>query len=98
VRIGTASFIGKDQLEFCFGILTQDDDLLKGSRLKFVYEEVEIYCPSCGRTGPMRVDEDPAFHYSLPVFACPDCGSSVEITKGRSISITNVTLMMEGDE
>jgi len=97
IRIGSASFVGREQLGFCVEVLTEEDPLLKGVSLKYIDEEVEIHCPSCGRTGPIEVSEDPAFHYALPIFACPECGSSVEITKGRSISITNVILMMEGD-
>jgi len=97
VRIGAASFVGKDQLEFCFGILSSEDDLLKGAVLKVAEEEVEVFCSSCGRKGPLGMTEDPAFHHLLPVFACPDCGSGVEIIKGRSVTISNVTLLMEDD-
>lgn len=97
VRIGKASFVSREQLGFCLEILCKEDGPLKDARVAFSEEDVEIRCSGCGRIGPMDMASDPSFHYALPIFACPDCGSSVEITKGRSISLTNVTLLMEGE-
>ena len=97
VRIGKASFAGREQMEFCFGILTSDDPLLKGAVIEFSEEEVELSCKSCGRVGPMEFTEDPTMHFLLPNFACPSCGGTAEMTKGKSVYITSATLITEDD-
>jgi len=98
VRVGRAAFISADQLEFCFGIVAKEEPIMEGASLRIVHEEVEISCTGCGRVGPLEVREDPAFHYALPLFACPDCGAAVEMTKGRTVTIANVQLMVEDVE
>jgi hydrogenase nickel insertion protein HypA len=97
IRIGKASFAGREQLEFCFGILAGDEPLLKDAKLEFSEEDVELTCRSCGRVGPMEMNEDPSMHFVLPNFACPACGGTAEMTKGRSVYITNALLVTEDD-
>jgi Zn finger protein HypA/HybF involved in hydrogenase expression len=48
--------------------------------------------------GDLEVKEDPLYHYMMPVFACPECGGEVEITRGNGVTITNVKLMIDDGE
>jgi hydrogenase nickel incorporation protein HypA/HybF len=95
LSIGKLSFVGEEQLRFCWGAITEERDILKGSELIIIEEEVEISCSSCGYVGDLEVKEDPLYHYMMPIFACPKCKGEVEITKGNGVMITNVKLMID---
>lgn len=98
VRIGRVSFVGEEQLKFCWGAITEENPILKGSELIIEHEEVELSCSKCGHVGEMEVKEDPLFHYVLPVFACRKCGGEAELTKGKGVTITNVRLSVDDGE
>jgi hydrogenase nickel incorporation protein HypA/HybF len=95
LSIGRLSFVGQEQLRFCWGAITEEREILKGSELIVSEEEVEIRCSSCGFTGDLEVKEDPLYHYMMPVFACPECEGDVEIVKGNGVTITNVKLLID---
>lgn len=95
LSIGKLTFVGEEQLRFCWGAITEDNVLLKGSELVFRTEDVEIRCCDCGYTGEMEINEDPMYHYIMPVFACPECKGDVEITKGKGILITNLKMVVD---
>lgn len=95
ISIGRLTFVGEEQLKFCWGAVTEEQPLLKGSQLIFDTEDIIVKCGSCGFEGDMVVEEDPMYHYISPVFACPSCGSDVEIIKGKGITVNNVKLMIE---
>lgn len=95
VVIGKLSFAAAEQIKFCWGVITEEDPVLKGSRVNVTHEEGWIKCKECGYEGELSMKEDPSFHYFLPVFACPECRGSVEILKGRDVKITNVKVMVE---
>ncbi|MBN1389031.1 MAG: hydrogenase maturation nickel metallochaperone HypA [Candidatus Thermoplasmatota archaeon] len=95
LSIGRLSFVGDEQLRFCWGAITDECKLLKGCKLDISEEEVEISCRSCGYIGEMDVSEDPMYHFLLPVFACPECGGEVDITRGKGVTISNVRLMID---
>ncbi len=98
LSIGRLAFIGEEQLRFCWGAVTDEKELLKGSKLIITKEEVEVSCPSCGYKGDLGVKEDPLYHYMIPVFACPKCSSDVEILKGKGITVNNVKLIIDDEE
>ena len=97
LSIGKLSFVGQEQLRFCWGAITEEREMLKGSELVIDEEEVEISCSSCGYVGALEVKEDPLYHYMMPIFACPECSGEVEITKGNGVTITNVRLMIDDE-
>lgn len=95
LSIGRLSFVGEEQLRFCWGAITEENPLLKGSELAISVDEVEISCRSCGYTGDMDVREDPMYHYLLPVFACPRCTGEVDIISGKGVMIGNIRLIID---
>ncbi len=98
LSIGRLAFVGEEQLKFCWGAVTDENDLLKDSKLIFTEQQVEVTCESCGYRGDLEVKEDPLYHYLIPVFACPKCGKDVEIIKGKDLLVTNVKLMIDDEE
>jgi len=95
VTIGKLSFAAEEQIRFCWSVITEEDPVLKGSEMNVTHEEGMVKCKECGFEGELSMKEDPAFHYFLPVFACPKCGGSVDILKGKDVKITNVKVIME---
>lgn len=98
IVIGKLSFAGAEQIGFCWKTLTDDDDLLKDTKLTIGSEEGLIRCRECSYEGGLSIAEDPNFHYFLPVFACPKCQGSVDIIKGNAVSVTNIKLMVSDEE
>lgn len=98
LSIGRLTFLGEEQLRFCWEAVTAENDLLKGSVLKISDEEVFVKCSSCDYEGDLEVKEDPLYHYMMPVFACPECGQDVDIIKGKGVTVSNVKLLIEDDE
>jgi hydrogenase nickel insertion protein HypA len=95
ISIGRLTFVGKEQLKFCWEAVTAENELLRGSSLFFSEEPVMVRCGACGYEGDLEVKEDPLYHYMMPVFACPKCGKDVDIIKGKGITVSNVKLLID---
>lgn len=87
--IGELTFLGKDQLEFCYSIMAEENRL-KGSKLTITTVPAEVLCKSCGYSGPIGYFRE--FHLETPILSCPDCRETIEIIKGRECSIRSVNL------
>jgi len=98
LSIGRMTFIGREQLAFCWEAVSGERDLIKGSSLIITEEEVVVECSSCGYRGGLDDRSDPIYHYMLPVFACPRCGLDVDIIKGKGVTITNIKLLIDEEE
>jgi len=95
VTIGRLSMIGEEQLRFCWEAITEEEPKLKGSSLVIGHEDGGVRCRSCGYEGAIHEQEDPIYHTILPVFACPECGGSVDIVKGRSVQVNGIKALSE---
>ncbi len=95
LSIGKLTFVGEEQLRFCWQAVTAEMELLKGSILEITEDPVLIKCGSCGFEGDLEVKEDPLYHYMVPVFACPECGKEVEMIKGKGITVNNIKLLID---
>jgi hydrogenase nickel incorporation protein HypA/HybF len=92
--VGELTYLGKDQLEFAYEVLTRGTDL-EGSKLVIMDEPVEIKCEPCGYQGPAEYLSDESFHYNVPMLTCPKCGSGVKVLKGKSCRVTSVKVVSE---
>jgi hydrogenase nickel insertion protein HypA len=98
VTVGKLSTVGEEQLRFCWEAITEDVIILKGSRLIITIEEGTVRCRSCGYEGTLDLGSETILHNVLPVFACPECKGSVDITGGRSVTVRNIRARTTGDE
>lgn len=92
--VGELTFLGQDQLQFAYEILTRGTEL-EGSKLVIETEKTEVGCPSCGYEGPAGYYEDEGYHGAIPQLSCPKCQASVNVLKGKSCRITSVKVEEE---
>jgi len=89
--VGELTFLGEDQLQFAYEIITRDT-ILEGSKLIITSEKIEVKCNSCGYIGPVNYIHH-GDHYSHPDLSCPKCGASVELLKGKSAAVRSVQVV-----
>jgi hydrogenase nickel incorporation protein HypA/HybF len=93
LTLGELTFLGEEQLQFAYEIITRET-ALQGSTLVIVPEETELQCLSCGYQGKAdKVGEE--FHMAMPSLACPKCKGKVKVLKGRSCRVTSMKVVQE---
>ena len=97
VEVGELSFLEPDQIgywtEMCF-----QGTIAEGAELDIRLIRPLVECEECGYEGEMRAEEHPAYHVQLPVFQCPDCGSSrLEVKRGRGCTLRRMEMEAPGD-
>jgi hydrogenase nickel incorporation protein HypA/HybF len=93
LTLGELTFLGEEQLQFAYEIITRDT-ILEGSKLVIQPEETELLCKSCGYQGP--ADKLGAeYHMSMPSLVCPKCRSGVKVLKGQSCRVTSMKVVQE---
>lgn len=90
--VGEMTFLGADQLNFAFEVLTKGTEL-DGSTLVIEKEEVGVTCPGCQYSGRAAYHEDEMYHSHIPTLNCPACGKRVEITKGKSCMVRSIKVV-----
>jgi len=90
LEVGELTFLGPEQLRFCYEVLSKDN-ILQGSELVIKTMEPEVECLECGYSGRLEYLEADEFHFRLPKFTCPKCDSKVEIIKGKDCTISEIT-------
>lgn len=93
LTVGEMTYLGTEQLEFAYELLTQGT-ILEGSKLVIEKEKIEVKCNSCDYEGNINYledgMEDGAYHTKMPIISCPQCSSQVEVIKGRSCVVKSV--------
>jgi hydrogenase nickel incorporation protein HypA/HybF len=89
--VGELTFLGEDQLQFAYEIITRDT-ILEGSKLIIIPERIEVKCSSCGYEGPVNYIHV-GDHYSHPDLTCPKCGGTVEVRKGKGAAVRSIQVV-----
>ncbi len=97
LKKGDLRILSERALKNAFEIVAQ------GTRLERATLEIEsiparVACQSCSYEGPAGTLDDDGFHFAVPILACPECGSRVEIRAGRELSVDRVSLQTAVDE
>jgi len=97
VEVGELSFLEPEQIgywaEMCF-----QGTVAEGADLDIRLIQPLVACEECGYSGDIRIAEHPAYHVKLPVFQCPDCGSSrLEVRRGRGCTLRRVEMEVPGE-
>lgn len=93
LSVGNLTMLSLPQMRFAYEILTKNTQL-EGSRLTIEEKDAVVKCPKCKYEGPIRVEEDPAFHITFPTLSCPNCSQVVDIIAGRECTVESVRLIM----
>ena len=93
--IGKMTFLGVDQVRFCYGILTENT-IMKDSKLSIEEKDGVIECQSCGYRGTIPLEDDPAYHVPIPTLRCPKCGKEAKIVEGKECTIKSIRMVKEG--
>ena len=91
ILIGDLTSLGDDQLQFAYEIMTKNT-ILEDSVLTIEHEEVMIRCTKCNYGGKAETLENDYHEHTVPILACPKCGSSVTITKGQACAIRSIKI------
>jgi len=95
IVIGDLTFLGIEQIKFWVNT-NLEDTIAQGAKLIFKREKGALKCNECGYEGDLQINEDPAYHFHLPLFACPVCRSSaIEIIRGKESIIKSIKLLKE---
>lgn len=93
LTLGELTFLGEEQLQFAYEIITRDT-VLEGSTLVIQPEETELQCLSCGYQGPAdKLGEE--YHMVMPSLVCPKCRGGVKVLKGQSCRVTSMKVVQE---
>lgn len=95
--VGELTFLGEEQMKFAYDVLVKGT-VLEGSTLEITHSPALVECPECGFRGPIKHEDNPAYHITSPVFSCPECGSRVEIISGKECTITGIRAEVDDDE
>lgn len=90
LQVGELTFLGEEQLKFCYDVLSKDN-ILSDSELIIEKVEPEVKCHTCGFSGALEYMEKDEFHFRMPKFSCPKCDGKVDITKGKECVILDIT-------
>ena len=88
--IGELTFLSPDQIEFWIGELLRET-IGEGAEVVIETRRPQVRCAECGYEGEVAVEDDPIYHFTSIVPACPRCGSAeVEVISGNECMIENV--------
>jgi hydrogenase nickel incorporation protein HypA/HybF len=97
LEIGELTMLGKEQLKFAWGILTEDGPL-RGSKLVIVKKPAVIECRKCGYRGGANYPTGLGSHMLMPFIACPKCGGEVIVVGGRDCVIKSMKAVVKEDK
>jgi hydrogenase nickel incorporation protein HypA/HybF len=94
LEIGELTMLGREQLRFAWGILTEEGPL-KGAGLVIVRKPAVIECQKCGYRGGARHPAGLGSHMMMPYIACPKCGGQVSVVGGRDCVIRSMKAVVK---
>ena len=95
--IGKMTFLGIEQVQFSYKILTQDN-ILKGSKLIIEEKDGVIECQNCSYKGIVPLEDDPIYHIPVPTLKCPNCGKEAKIVEGKECIIKSIRMLKKEEE
>jgi len=96
LRKGELRLLADEALQQAYRLLTAGT-ALEGSRLLIEEVRSEVLCRSrsCGYRGPAGYHDEPGWHLTVPVLACPRCGSPVELLRGDELELVRLVIEVE---
>jgi hydrogenase nickel incorporation protein HypA/HybF len=93
LEIGELSLLNPEQVEFWVK-LALDKTIASEAEIKIEVVRPEIHCTACGYEGTLETKDDPLYHFMLPVFKCPQCGSGeITVQRGKECRIRRIEVL-----
>jgi hydrogenase nickel insertion protein HypA len=92
LQVGELTFLSHEALQFGFGVLAGEDGRIRPDALRIETVPAEVKCEKCGYKGPMKAEDDEAYHVGVPIFQCPRCSGPVEVLRGRECTVRNLRM------
>lgn len=93
LEIGQLSLLNPEQVEFWLR-LAFEQTLASEAELKTEVIKPQVSCPACGYEGTLEAKDDPLYHFFVPVFKCPECGSGkITIKSGRECRVRRIEIL-----
>lgn len=97
LEIGELTFLNPEQLKFWI-LEGFKKTLAEGAKLRIRRVKPHIICNQCTFRGSLKLNSDPVYHFLLPVFACPSCGSGdISLRRGRECRIRRIQILKEDE-
>jgi hydrogenase nickel incorporation protein HypA/HybF len=96
LKKGELRILSDQALGNAFEVLAQGT-LLQSARLMVELVPVTVSCSACGYMGSVEHVCDEAFHFSVPILTCPQCGSEVDVRTGRELFVDRLTVQTPGE-
>lgn len=91
LQVGKLTFLSDEALEFAFTTMIRDTPL-NGAELVIEKIEARGKCPNCGHETVIKLSEDPAYHFTLPSFSCPNCNTNLDIIQGTECYVKDMDI------
>jgi hydrogenase nickel incorporation protein HypA/HybF len=93
LEIGQLSLLNPDQVEFWLKLAFEKTPASE-AELEIEVVKPEVLCSACGYTGTLETVDDPLYHFVLPVFKCPRCGSGeITVKRGKECRIKKIEIL-----
>lgn len=97
LAVGELAFLGSEQMRFSYGVLVENDEVMKDSKLTIRDVPASVKCGNCGYSGGVDYLATEDDHFRMPVIKCPECGGSVEIVSGKECQIMNLVAEIDDE-
>jgi len=98
VEVGELTFLNPQQLKFAWEVLSEQNELTRGSVMEIERISPRGQCERCGWEGSLQTEEDPTYHFITPIFSCPSCGGDITIVRGLETKVKNIVVDIEEEE
>jgi len=93
LEIGELSLLNPEQVEFWLRLAFEQTPASE-AELKTEVIKSQVSCSACGYQGTLEVKDDPLYHFFIPVFKCPQCGSGeIAINSGRECRVRRIEIL-----
>lgn len=90
--IGELSLLDPAQVRFWVGELLRGT-IGEGAEVSIETRRPQVRCRACGYEGEVAVEDDPIYHFTSMVPACPACGAAdVVIVSGNECMVESLTV------
>ena len=93
LEIGELSLLNPEQIEFWLK-LAFEQTYAKEAELKIELVKPKVQCASCNYEGTLEAKDDPLYHFIIPIFKCPQCGSGeITVKSGKECRVKRIEIL-----